>query len=430
MTIDWKTVRISDVAIGVFDGPHATPPLAKDGPVYLGIGNITEGGHLDLSDVRHIAEADFAQWTKRVTPQPSDIVFTYEATLNRYAVIPEGFRGCLGRRTALIRPDTGKVDTLFLFYSFFGSEWRRTIEANRLSGATVDRIPIATFPNFPIRLPPLSMQRRISSILSAYDDLINVNQRRIALLEEMARRLFEEWFVRFRFPGHETTGMTSTSEGPLPVGWSWVPLQAVCEKLDGIQTGPFGSQLHQSDYTDEGVPVVMPKNMIGLRVVEDAIARIPEALADQLGRHRMRTGDVVYGRRGDIGRRAYISSRENGWFCGTGCLRLRPDRSRVAPRYFFDALGLPVTFGAIKARAQGVTMPNLSAGVVASVPVMVPAVALQKRYSEMVEPMAELQTTLADANDHLSTSRDLLLPRLISGELSVAAVERELEAAA
>src|SRR5262249_34468300 len=162
------------------------------------------------------------------------------------------------------RPNIAKVDTRFLFYSFFGQEWRRTIEANRLSGATVDRIPIARFPSFPIRLPPLDIQRRIASILGAYDDLLEVNRRRTALLEEMGRRLFEEWFVRFRFPGHENTSMTAASEGQLPAGWTWQPLQAICERPDGIQTGPFGSQLHQSDYTDEGVPVVMPKNIIGL----------------------------------------------------------------------------------------------------------------------------------------------------------------------
>jgi type I restriction enzyme S subunit len=282
----------------------------------------------------------------------------------------------------------------------------------------------------PVRLPPLPTQRRIASILGAYDDLIEVNRRRIALLEEMARRLFEEWFVHFRFPGHEGVRMVETPEGPLPEGWSWRPLRDVCERPDGVQTGPFGSQLHQSDYSDEGVPVVMPKNIVGFRIVEEAVARIPEQLADELGRHRMRVGDVVYGRRGDIGRRAFVAKREHGWFCGTGCLRLRPDRAIVAPRYLFETLGLPVTFSAIKARAQGATMPNLSTGALGGVPIMVPPLALQRHYAEVAEPLAELATALAAANDALARSRDLLLPRLISGDLPVAAAGRELETAA
>jgi type I restriction enzyme S subunit len=92
-----RRVPIESLWLGLYDGPHATPKPSGEGPIFLGIGNITEDGRLDLTDIRH-AEEDFGNWTKRVVPQAGDIVFTYEATLNRYALIPEGFRGCLGRR--------------------------------------------------------------------------------------------------------------------------------------------------------------------------------------------------------------------------------------------------------------------------------------------------------------------------------------------
>lgn len=84
----------------------------------------------------------------------------------------------------------------------------------------------------------------------------------------------------------------------VPQGWSREHLEAICTPKDGIQTGPFGSQLHQSDYTDDGIPVVMPKDIATRRVSLQSIARIPESLANQLGRHRMQIGDTVYGRRG------------------------------------------------------------------------------------------------------------------------------------
>ena len=87
---------MADVALEFHDGPHATPPAADSGPVYLGIKNLTEAGALDLSTVRHIATEDFPRWTKRATPQPGDLVFSYEATLHRYALIPEGFEGAWG----------------------------------------------------------------------------------------------------------------------------------------------------------------------------------------------------------------------------------------------------------------------------------------------------------------------------------------------
>ncbi len=159
----WRRVPIKKAYDGLFDGPHATPPPADQGPVFLGIGNVTETGRLDLSSVRHIAEADYERWTKRVTPGEGDIVFTYEATLNRYALIPRGFRGCLGRRLALIRANAATGRSLFLYLYFFTLDWRATITRNTLSGATVDRIPLTRFPDFPITLPPDALVERFSS---------------------------------------------------------------------------------------------------------------------------------------------------------------------------------------------------------------------------------------------------------------------------
>jgi type I restriction enzyme S subunit len=417
------TIRTGPFGSQLHDSDYATVGTPVVMPKDIVNGRVSEAtiARVGEEHVRRLAQHQLSV---------GDIVYGRRGDIGRRALVTATEAGWLcGTGCLRISPDSSVVEPRFLFYALGHPATTEAI-TKKAVGATMLNLNTTILREVQLLLPDLLTQERIASILGAYDDLIEVNRRRIAFLEEMARRLFEDWFVHFRLPGYVNTSMTPASEGPLPAGWSWQPLHAICERPDGIQTGPFGSQLHQSDYTDEGVPVVMPKNIIGLRVEEDDIARIPEALAEQLGRHRMRTGDVVYGRRGDIGRRAYISSRERGWFCGTGCLRFRPDQSRVAPRYFFDALGLPVTFGAIKARAQGATMPNLSAGAVAGVPVMVPAVTLQKRYSATVEPLAQLQVTLADANARLSTSRDFLLPRLISGELSVAVVERELEAAA
>src|SRR5713226_6046366 len=169
--VNWKSVPIETVYLGLYDGPHATPKPALNGPVFLGIKNITDDGKLDLSDIRHIAEEDFSEWTRRVIPRPGDIVFTYEATLNRYAIIPKGFRGCLGRRIALIRPNPERVVSRYLFYYFFGDEWRRTIANNMILGSTVDRIPLIAFPKFKVQVPSPPIQRAIAAILSAYDDL-------------------------------------------------------------------------------------------------------------------------------------------------------------------------------------------------------------------------------------------------------------------
>ena len=232
----WKTIPIKELYEGLYDGPHATPKPSDSGPVFLGIKNVTVDGALDLSDVRHIAEEDFSTWTRRVEPQPWDLVFTYEATLNRYAIIPNGFRGCLGRRMALIRPNLNKMDPQFLFYYFFTRDWRAVISNNMLSGSTVDRIPLTNFPEFPVRVPPLPIQKRISGILSAYDDLIENNTRRIKILEEMAQAIYREWFVEFRAPGVELCKATAeekklTGKDVFPEGWEVKTLRDVCTEV-------------------------------------------------------------------------------------------------------------------------------------------------------------------------------------------------------
>lgn len=282
------------------------------------------------------------------------------------------------------------------------------------SGAAIPSTRREDFYTLRIALPGIDSQRRISQVLSAYDDLIEINRRRIALLEEAARLLYQEWFIHFRFPGHEHRKVVNG----LPSGWDIRLLSELCRLGDGIQTGPFGSQLHQSDYAEVGVPVVMPKDIQGFRIQTEGVARIPEFLADRLGRHRMEVGDTVYGRRGDIGRRAFIGRRQVGWLCGTGCLRIRPDPNKIVPRYLFETLGSQQTAGFIANQAKGSTMPNLSAGSLQKVPILYPPLSVQKLFAGEIEPTIEFSEILTEQNKKLAQARDLLLPRLMSGEIA------------
>jgi type I restriction enzyme, S subunit len=167
----WNLVPIRELYEELFDGPHATPKPSTSGPIYLGIKNVTEQGELDLTDIRHIAEDDFPQWTRRVVPQSGDIVFTYEATLNRYGIIGGDFRGCLGRRMALIRPDKARIDSFLLLQCLLSNQWRDEVRSKTISGATVDRIPLTTFPSFQISIPGPEARRRIAPTIRACEEL-------------------------------------------------------------------------------------------------------------------------------------------------------------------------------------------------------------------------------------------------------------------
>lgn len=157
-------------------------------------------------------------------------------------------------------------------------------------------------------------------------------------------------------------------------------LGEVCDQSNGaIQTGPFGSQLHQSDYRNEGVPVVMPQDIVGNRISNEKIAYIDEALAHKLGRHLLAEGDIVFPRRGEISKRAIIGEREAGYFCGTGCLKISVPPVEVLPQWLYYYLELEHIVKWIEGKAVGATMLNLNTGILRAVPVEYPTISAQQR---------------------------------------------------
>jgi type I restriction enzyme S subunit len=156
--------RLFETTIGevakVFDGPHATPTRRDVGPIFLGITSLNKG-RIDLSVSDHVTEEDFSKWTRRVTPRPGDVVFSYETKLGEAAIIPEGLRCCLGRRMGLMRPDPKKLDSRFLLYYYLGPEFQDVIRERTIHGSTVERLALIEFPQFPLRLPPWPSRRRL-----------------------------------------------------------------------------------------------------------------------------------------------------------------------------------------------------------------------------------------------------------------------------
>lgn len=180
----WAVAHIQDVVEGVYDGPHATPPEATEGAVFLGIRNMT-GTSLDMSDVRHIAEADWAQWTRRIEPRAGDIVFSYEATLGYFALLPSGLRCCLGRRLALIRPRVEQGFGSFWFHQFVAPPFQRFLEKHTIPGATVNRIALKDFPSFPVLKPATAIQSSFCERVDSIWSLIHSNQTQSERLEKL-----------------------------------------------------------------------------------------------------------------------------------------------------------------------------------------------------------------------------------------------------
>lgn len=157
-----------------------------------------------------------------------------------------------------------------------------------------------------------------------------------------------------------------------------------------IQTGPFGSQLHQSDYLDEGIPVVMPRDLVNGTISEESIARVSKEHVERLEKHKIQEGDILYSRRGDVGRCAFASGREIGWLCGTGCLKVRFDKEKVEPKFVFYQLKKAETIGWVVNHAVGSTMLNLNTSILSAVPVDIPQIETQRKIVSILSAYDEL----------------------------------------
>ena len=151
-----------------------------------------------------------------------------------------------------------------------------------------------------------------------------------------------------------------------------------------IQTGPFGSQLHQYDYSETGIPVVMPKDLVGGKISELSIARVSEDHVQRLKRHVIHNGDILYSRRGDVGRCAFATEHEKGWLCGTGCLRVTVDTRIASNKFVFYQLQQPKTIGWVEKHAVGATMLNLNTTILSTIEFPAPSIETQRRIADIL----------------------------------------------
>jgi type I restriction enzyme S subunit len=236
-------------------------------------------------------------------------------------------------------------------------------------------------------VPPLETQRRISSILSAYDDLIENNTRRIEILEEMARRLYEEWFVQFRFPGHEGVEFTDSSLGLIPVGWTVGCLQDVITLQRGFDL-PVQHRLAGS------VPIISATGIGGSHV---------EA--------KVKGPGVVTGRSGSIGKVMYV--HDDHWPLNTTLWGANyPLGSTLFAYYVLSSIDL-------KGFNVGAAVPTLNRNDIHGLPVNIPPKEIVQSFEKVAEPLHNLTEKLRRKNANLRAQRDLLLPKLISGEIDV-----------
>ncbi|MEM5516321.1 restriction endonuclease subunit S [Henriciella sp. AS95] len=181
----WERLLISEVG-EVFDGPHATPKTIDKGPLFLGISSLIDG-RIELGKTRHVTEEDFAKWTRRVEPEAGDVVFSYETRLGQVGLIPEGMRCCLGRRMGLVRLNEDIVSPEFFVAYYLSPFFQDFLRKSTVKGATVDRISIKDFPNFPVLVPPKKVQGKIIDQIAHFREVNDgIVEKVLAKLQDLA----------------------------------------------------------------------------------------------------------------------------------------------------------------------------------------------------------------------------------------------------
>ena len=402
----------------IVDCEHKTAPTQEDGYPSIRTPNIGRGRFI-LDGVNRVSEETYRQWTRRAVPQPGDLIMAREAPVGNVAIIPSGLRPCLGQRTLLIRPDRTKVEPSYLNYFLNGPQGQGLIHA-KTNGATVPHLNMKDVRTMDLpEFPPLHVQQRIAGILSAYDELIENSQRRIKILESMARALYREWFVHFRFPGHENHPRVASPLGEIPQGWE-------VNKLGDVADTFRGRSYRSVDLADEGgLPFLNLKCLDrdgGFR--RSGLKRYTGEFKDI---HVAKKGDIVMAvtdmtqERRIVARAALVPTLDNEFgIFSMDLVRIEP-KPELPKAFLYSFLRYSSFADEVKQHANGANVLHLSPDRITDYRFAAPPTDLMSRFASFVAPVVEEIDTLANKIDNLRRTRDLLLPRLLSGQIEVEA---------
>ncbi len=276
----------------------------------------------------------------------------------------------------------------------------------------------------PVLWPSPPIQRRIAGILSAYDDLIENSQRRIKILEEMARRLYREWFFHFRFPGHEDCRLVDSPLGEIPEGWEVTRLGDVTSKI-GSGATPKGGK---GAYKSEGIHLIRSLNIYDYSFEFDNLAFIDDNQAAGLANVEVKAEDILLNITGaSVARCAMVPSYLLPARVNQHVAIVRADRSKASPFYLLDAINSDFHKQQLLAFAQGgATREALTKDTISAFQIVLPPATLMHRYRGIAGDIHLQREVLLRQVQNLRLTRDLLLPRLLSGLIDIESLPEPL----
>ncbi len=398
-------------------GSGATPRGGKESYKLNGISLIRSmnvyDSSFDYSDLAHIDDIQ-ARALDNVTVEEDDVLLNITgASVARCCMVPKNVLPArVNQHVSIVRPDKAKADSHYIHYCLVSPHYKDRLLSIAQGGATREALTKEKIEDFRIPLPPLPVQRKIAAILSAYDDLIENNLRRIKILEAMAQNLYREWFVKFRFPGHQNTRFVDSPLGSIPEGWEVVPFTEIADVLSGGTP-----KTSVPEYWSGQIRFFAPKDAPDLFYVTDTEKSITE-LGLKKCNSRLYPKDTVFiTARGTVGK--VVMPSEN-MAMNQSCYALK-GKEGVSQLYLFLATKEQTEY--LKRNTGGATFDTIVVDTFRLMKITKPHVDVIGLFSKNVKPLFELLLNTINKNRNLRRTRDLLLPKLISGEVDVSELD-------
>ncbi|MCG9707423.1 restriction endonuclease subunit S [Pseudoalteromonas sp. Isolate3] len=420
MNTSWTELTLDDVCSKITDGAHHSPKSVENGKPMSSVKDMTPFG-LNLKSSRVISEDDFNKLVKQgCKPEVNDVLISKDgnSALDTVCRVREPVDAVLLSSVAILRPDISVIEPEFLRLYLDAEPTRQYLKSTSISGAAIPRVILKDFKRAKIKLPlSLDKQRVLSSYISNYDNLIENNNRRIAILEDMAQSLYREWFVNFRYPNHEdnldTDGNPKLVDSPLgqtPEGW-----EVKCLKGIGhINTGKTPSKKKEENYSSRDVPFIKTPDMHSGMFVINTKEMLSTVGADSQKTKYIPSWSICVSCIGTAGIVALSSQRSQ---TNQQINTLVPESNKYTEFMYFALKALKKTIE--NHGATGATMTNLSKSKFEALEVVLPDESILNEFHQLTNPMFKQIQALARKNENLKQQRDMLLPKLISGQIEL-----------
>ncbi len=415
MKVNWENRLLRDICQKIQYGHTASAKDEPIGPKFLRITDIVPET-IDWLSVPH-CEIEPKKKDKYLI-KSGDILIARTGATTGYAkyikAAPESIFASYLVRLQLVN----WVDPRYIGYVVESAEYKEFIRAN-WGGAAQPNANAQVLTSFHVPTPPFPTQRKIAAILSAYDDLIENNLRRIKILEEMAQNLYREWFVKFRFPGHQNARFVDSPMGRFPEGWEVKRLDEIAKVITkGTTPTTLGKK-----YSADGINFFKVESLDELGgIVEEKLAKIDSETHQLLKRSQICAGDILFSIAGAIGRVILVPLRVTpaNTNQALAIIRIPNEKQRTLVFYHVRADEFQnFSLGRVVQTAQA----NVSLGILKSAPVLIPQEEVLNSFFESAFPLMQLQENFRSKNTILRRTRDLLLLKLISGEVDVSELD-------